>query len=126
MKQFCNKLEVYLLDDISSISGTTITPTLDQDPISILSSNDIIPDEQQADVDGTVYYTQRLNVFCDKLTENQIDNLLDRKVVIKLFDSDDQEVLLGSLDNPARCKAQPFLDQDSLKIESESPYPLLP
>ena len=126
MKEYGNKLEVYLVDDISSISGTTITPTLDQDPISINSSNDIIPDEQQAEIDGTVYYTQRLNVFTDKLTEVEVLNLLDRKVIIKLFYTGTEEILLGSLDNPARCKAQPFLNQDSLKIVSESPYPLLP
>ena len=126
MKEYCNKVEVYLIDDISSISDTTITTTLGQEPVSINSSNDIIPDEQQVEVDGSVYYTQRLNVFTDKLTEDQVNNLLDRKVIIKLFYTDDVEVLLGSLDNPARCKAQPYLDQDSLKIVSESPIPLLP
>ena len=125
MKEYCNKIEIYLLDEISLIEGTTITMVESNLPISIDSSNDIIPNEQQSEKDGVVYYTQNMNVFSDKVTADQLKNLLDRKVVVKLFYTDDVEVLLGSIDNPARCKAAPYLEQDSINFSSESPFPML-
>jgi len=125
MKEYGNKIEIAILDDISSIDGTTINMVEGKSVIQVNSSNDIIPDEQPGNSDGSVFYTQKMNVVTDKLSTTDRNNLLDRKVVVKLFYTDSSEVLIGSMTNPARCNSQPYLNQDTLKISCDSPIPLL-
>ena len=125
MKEYQNKIEIAILDDVDSVSGTTITMKSGESVISIFSINNIVPDEQPGNSNGSVFYNQTLNVFTDELTEGEIDNLEDRKVIIKLFYTETGEALMGSIDNPARCKSQPQLEQGSLVITCDTPYPLL-
>jgi hypothetical protein len=125
MKEYGNKLEIYILDNIASILGTSITLLSGKSALSIHSENDIIVDEQLGETNGSTYFSQNLQVHCDKLSTDDFNSLHKRKVVIKLFFGDDEEVLLGSMTYPARCKIQPHLNKDTLKITSESPDSLL-
>jgi len=125
MKEYSNKIEIAPIDDIISIAGNVINMVAGKNMIIVYSNNEILPNEQPGEKDGLSYYSQILNVITDKLENTILSNFLDRKVVVKLFSSDDQEILLGTLENPARCNALPSLNADTLKITCESPYPML-
>lgn len=126
MKEYQNKIEIAPLEDISSISGTTLTLTSGKTVDVLFSNNDILPDEQHAEKDGSFYYSYILNVFTDKNAEALNQKYRDRKVVIKLFTSENVEVLLGNMNFPARCQMLPNLNSDTLKISGESSDPILP
>ncbi|MCK5134862.1 MAG: hypothetical protein KAR19_03680 [Bacteroidales bacterium] len=125
MKEFINKIEFAPVTDISSISGTTITMRSDLSTDVIYTKNDVIPDEQDSERDGNRFYSQTLNIVCDKLTTSFFRKYRNRKVIVKLFSDDNQEYLMGNLLFPTRCSMSPKLNSDLLKFTCENPDPLV-
>lgn len=125
MKEFKNKIEIAPITDIDSITGTTITMRADHSTDVLYTKNDIIPDEKDSELNGNRFYSQRLNIVCDKLASSFLSKYRNRKVVVKLFSDDNQEYLLGSLLFPTRCSMSPKLNSDLLNFTCESPDPLV-
>ncbi|MFH0757344.1 MAG: hypothetical protein V2B15_08665 [Bacteroidota bacterium] len=125
MKEFKNKIEIAPVADIDSVDGTTLNMKTGRTADEIFSSNDIIPGEKDVDGGGFRYYSQSLEVICDSLTTTLYNRYRNRKVIIKLIDSQDNELLLGSLANPARCSMERKLIQDILAITCDTPNPLV-
>ena len=125
MIEFINKIEICPVTDIQSISGASITMKQDKTKDTIYSINDILPDERDSEGNINISYSQSLSVICDKLNSSLLEKYRNRKVVVKLFTDQQDQVLLGSLDFPARCSMLPKLNTDVLNFVCESPEPLL-
>ena len=125
MKEFKNKIQITPVTDIESITGTSISLKPAKVTDTVFSINDIVPDEQPGQDNINVSYTQTLNVICDKLPSALLDKYRRRKVVVKLFTDQEDQILLGSVNFPARCSMMPKLDNDVLDFVCESPEPLL-
>jgi len=126
MKEFINRIQIAPVSDISSISGTTITMKQDRTIDSIFPSGDITPEEKDSEKSGNRYYSQNLKIVCDRLATTLYNRYRKRKVVIKLFDDQDEEFLLGNIKFPARCSMLRNLTQDILNVTCENPDPLVP
>ena len=113
------------IEEVSSVSGSIISLIEGNTLTEILTINDIIPNEQQLDNNGQPYYSLNLTLITEKLTSDIIKKYRDRKVIVKLFTDDDGEMLLGSLDFPARCFSFPSLNADTFNISIDSPTPLI-
>ena len=125
MKEFKSKVEIAQVADIDSITGTTLSMKTGKTVDKVSSSNDIIPDEKDNNAGGSRYYSQNLTVICDKLPTTLYNRYRNRRVVVKLFDDQDNEFLLGNLDYPARCAIAPKLNQDQLVITCDTPSALV-
>ena len=125
MKEFKNRIQIAAIADIDSISGTDITMKPGRQIDDIFSSNDIFPGETDQLNGGSRFYTQTLTVICDKLGDTLYNRYRDRQVVIKLFDTDGGEYLLGNQFYPARCSVAPKLTQDEMAITCDNIRSLL-
>ena len=125
MREFKNKIVIAPVTDIQSISGTTLFMKSGKTTDTIYSTNDIIPDETENQGDVSRSYSQSLSVICDKLSLSLLVKYRRRKVVVKLFTNEDQQILIGSLNFPARCSILPKLNTDILDFVCEAAQPLL-
>jgi len=126
MKEFVNKIQISVASEIDSISGTTLTMKSGGTIDPFFSTNDLIPEEQDNKKSGNRYFAQSLKVICDSITTTLYNRYRNRKVVIKLYDSSDNEYLLGSIEYPARCVIKRDLNHDTMNITCDTPDSLVP
>lgn len=125
MKEFQNRIEIAPVLDIISITGTTLTMKEGRSVDVIFTDGDVLPGEKDKAGGGSRYYLQTLNVVSDKLASTLYNRYRNRKVVVKLFDDQDNEYLLGSLEFPARSTFERKLNMDKIVITCDTPYPLV-
>lgn len=125
-KQYADYIRIAPHEDVESITAGVVTLKDGKTWDLIMATNNLIPDEEPAEVMGNPCFKQTLRVIAEELSlVMSLRYRFKRPVVVLLYGSDDSILIWGDISIPVRVSLAPKLDADVLDFIRTSPNSLL-
>jgi hypothetical protein len=124
-KQYADYIRIVPREDVESITDGVVTLKDGKTWDLILATNNLIPDEEPAEVMGNPCFKQTLKLIAEKLSsEMSLRYRFNRPAVVLLYGSDDSVLIWGSISTPVRVSLAPKPNADVLDFIRTSPISL--
>lgn len=120
MKEFCNAIQLFLLQDIKSFRENDIILKPGRTSITILTDDFILTPKEETGEAGTLYNIEE-DIITEKVT-NTVASIykIRRSAILKLETLPEHSpIFIGSLEWPAQISITTHLNKDTLHIHSK-------
>jgi len=125
MKHIADFIKILPLTDYLNFADSTLVSKSGADPDLIKANNFAVFDSTPESSLAGPFYTEKVRITTDKLTEEQRKKYTSmRPVIVLLFDDQGNPVLWGDLDQKVRITINPLPDSDIIDLVRKTTKPL--
>nr|DAP41647.1 MAG TPA: hypothetical protein [Caudoviricetes sp.] len=120
MKEFCNKVQLFLLQDIQSFRENVITLKPGRSAVTLSTDDFTMTPKEETDNAGTLYNVEE-DITTEKVTTSTASVYkIRRSAILKLETLPEHSpIFIGSLEWPAQVSITTHLNKDTLHIHSK-------
>lgn len=119
MKELCNIFLLYLITDIQSITNGVITLKAGKSPVQIEADTVSLTPQEEYNGPNTLYIIDE-SYTVEKVSDLTALTFKSKRSSILAFKSGTEQILIGSLELPAKVSITSHLNKDRLILSSKS------
>lgn len=121
MKEFCNKINLYLLSDVQKIEHGQIIPKTGKTFIPI-QTEDFFIETNTSNSSASILNSVSKKIYADKLSPSIERTFAARRsTIVECMTDQGNSIIIGSLDFPAKTIISPSLNVEIISIDWHTP-----